>query len=216
MTKAQQPTSDLPVDEPSVNGSEPVEEPIDPWAPEANRVTGLDANFKRSATAVKEGKPHKHEFFRVHPDPEMCHVYWLLTVDDGKDKQTYIILKHLRHLVAEDVHEFKLVVGINRHDTLFVWPIRMYSDEAEKHGPGKSWSDSGQEYCERAKSMWLRIWGNRSAGKYDSEDAQDFWPDPEWPDYTFAEIVHKAFGEDRLVDSPDHPVFGKIRGRGTK
>jgi hypothetical protein len=210
---APEPT-ELPIAEQSVNGDQPAG--IDPFSPEANRVTGLDAKFKRGPIPVKEGKPHKHEFFRIHPDPDFAHVYWLLTVDDGKDRQTYIILEHLRHLVARDVHPFKLVVGINRHDTVFVWPIRLYSDEADKQGPGKSWSDSAQEKCERAKSIWLRIEGNRSAGQYDHEDAEDPWPEPDWPDYTFADLVRKAFGEDRLVGSQDHPVFAKIRGRGVK
>jgi hypothetical protein len=187
---------------------------IDPFSPEANRVTGLDGKFTKSPPSIKEGKPRRHEYFRINPDPDMSEVYWLLNIDDGKDKQTYIVLPHLRHLVGEDIHPYKLVVGINRHDTIFVWPIRLYSDEAGKSGPGKSWSDSAIEMCERAEKLWVRIWGNRSAGKYQHEDAEDSWPDPDWPDYSFTDIVRKAFTEDRLVTTIDHPVFGKIRGRG--
>jgi hypothetical protein len=66
-------------------------EDFDPFSPAANLVSGPDATFKAGQVRYKEGRPRKDEFFRIHPDPDMCHDYPLLILDDGKDKETYIV-----------------------------------------------------------------------------------------------------------------------------
>ena len=136
---------------------------IDPYAPEVNCVSGLDASFKKEIVTVKEGRPKKDEFFRINPDPDFTHDYWLLTVDDGKDKENYLVLPNVRYLVADDVHPHRLLVGINRHNTVFIWTVRLYTDD-DKGGrnAGRSWSDSALECAERAKSLWIKIRGNRT------------------------------------------------------
>src|ERR1700739_4683724 len=116
---------------------------IDIYAPEATCVSGLDATFKKGIVVVKEGRPKKDEFFRINPDPDFCHDYWLLTVDDGKDRENYLVLPRGRNWVPGDVPPHRLFVGINRHDTMFIWAVRLYTED-DKGGTnaGRSWSDS--------------------------------------------------------------------------
>ena len=183
---------------------------IDPYAPEANRLSGLDASFKKTFVVVKEGRPRKDEFFRINPDPEFIHDYPLLIVDDGKEKETYLVHPNMRHLVEGDIQPHRLFVGINRHDTVFIWPVRLYSDD-DKSGGGRSWSDSAQVCIERAKSLWVKIKGNRSSGAYESTEAEGHWEEPKWPEDSFRDLVEKAF-KGRLVDQPDHPAIKKLKG----
>jgi hypothetical protein len=49
-------------------------------------------------------------------------------------------------------------------------------------------------------------------GAYDIFEAAGTIPDPQWPDVSFAELIRIAF-RDRLVDRPDHPVIGRLRGQ---
>ena len=186
----------------------------DLYAPEANIVDGVDAAFKKGAVPVKLGRPKKDEFFRINPDPDYVHDYWLLTIDDGKDKENYIVAKSLRKIVADDLHPHRLFVGINRHDTLFVWPIRLYTD-GDSGGGGESWSESALEKAERAKALWIKIRGDRSAGGYSSTEAQGDWEAPDFGSLSFRDIVEKAF-KGRVIDRPDHPALEKFFMRKTK
>lgn len=191
---------------------DPEEQPgeFDPYAPEVNCVSGLEASFKKEIVLVKEGRPRKDEFFRINPDPDFIHDYWLLTVDDGMTKENYLVLPTIRHLVAGDVHPHRLLVGINRHNTVFIWPVRLYTDD-DRGGGGRTWSDSALECAERAKSLWIKIKGNRSSGAYEPTEAQGHWEEPKWPNQSFRDLVEKAF-KGKVVDRPDHPVIQKIFG----
>jgi hypothetical protein len=186
---------------------------IDPYAPEVNAVSGLDASFKKEVVLVKEGRPRKDEFFRINPDPDFIHDYWLLIVDDGMTKENYLVMPGVRHLVADDVHPHRLFVGINRHNTMFVWPVRLYNDDegTAAAGGGRSWSDSALECAEHAKSLWIKIKGNRSSGAYEYTAAQGSWEEPKWPDYSFRDLMEKAF-KGKVVDRSDHPVIQKVFG----
>ena len=37
------------------------------------------------------------------------------------------------------------------------------------------------------------------------------WPDPQWPDVPFKELLRIAFNE-RYIDSLDHPALQSLRG----
>jgi hypothetical protein len=49
-------------------------------------------------------------------------------------------------------------------------------------------------------------------GAYEYFLASGTIPDPEWPAYTFNELLRVAFGRERLVDRLDHPILKKLRG----
>jgi hypothetical protein len=59
----------------------------------------------------------------------------------------------------------------------------------------------------------LRVVANRQAGAYDIQVAQIPSPDPEWPDYTQADLIRLAIIEKHLlVDREDHPVIRRLEG----
>ena len=58
----------------------------------------------------------------------------------------------------------------------------------------------------------MRVKANMGVGAYEYFLASGTIPDPEWPAYTFNELLRVAFGRERLVDRPDHPILKKLRG----
>jgi hypothetical protein len=60
-------------------------------------------------------------------------------------------------------------------------------------------------------TRWTRIVADMSLGGYQPYIAAGDLPDPEWPEQTFAELLHIAFGA-FYVDRPDHPVIRRLRG----
>jgi hypothetical protein len=68
-------------------------------AAEPRRLVEPTAQFGGAAQGFKQPV----EPLAVGFGTQTSDVYRLLTVDDGEDKQTYIIREHLRHLVARGV-----------------------------------------------------------------------------------------------------------------
>jgi hypothetical protein len=50
-----------------------------------------------------------------------------------------------------------------------------------------------------------------SLGAYEVYEATGDFPEPEWPDATFQEILKIAF-KNHFIKSMDHPVIGRLRG----
>ena len=65
--------------------------------------------------------------------------------------------------------------------------------------------------AEKAVSTWVRVAANMSLGAYDLHVALGDLPEPEWPDFSFSEILRIAFRE-RYVDNMDHPLPRSLRG----
>jgi hypothetical protein len=51
-----------------------------------------------------------------------------------------------------------------------------------------------------------------SAGQYETSVAAAEIAEPEWPDLPFTEVLRLAF-KDAYIDSIDHPVVQRLRGR---
>jgi hypothetical protein len=74
------------------------------------------------------------------------------------------------------------------------------------------WYRSAREAAERAITSWLRIKANMSLGvAYELFEATGNFPEPEWPEVEFSEILRVAFRE-RYIDSIDHPLVKRLRG----
>jgi hypothetical protein len=192
-----------PDDEPSGEESR-----IDPYAPETHTVAGPDVPVEKHLTRVKVLRPRKDEYFRIHPSPAYVHDYQLLVVDDGMEKEQYLVLPGVRHLVEADMRPHRLFVGINRHDAVFIWPVKLPTGSNDG---GNSWSESALMCTEEAKTAWIKIRGNRGSGSYDVTRAIGQLEDPKWPQKSFRDLVELAFNG-KVVDSPDHPVILKLSG----
>jgi hypothetical protein len=48
-------------------------------------------------------------------------------------------------------------------------------------------------------------------GAYEITEATAKMPDPEWPEYSFHDLLRIGF-RDRVIGSLDHPVLKRLRG----
>ena len=182
--------------------------PINPFAPELHRVSGPSAVIRSEQAPAKEHKPRKDEFFRIHPSPDYVDDWWLLVVDDGMEKERYVVLPEVRPLIDGNMQAHRLFVGMNLHDAVFIWPVRL--PDGINDG-GRTWSESALICADQAKSMWIKIRGNRSAGAYEKQVAEGKLDEPKWPAKSFTDLVSEAY-KGKVVDRPDHPVIRKLSG----
>ncbi len=133
------------------------------------------------------------------------------------DKEIYLVDPDLwTELEDEDeARDAQLFLIVDPDNNPFIWPVKLPRDDGSR---GASWSDSALIMADQAKREWIKIKGNKTAGKYVATPAVDDLGDPEWPAdengaFSFTEVMRKAFGTKRYIDTLDHPVVKKIKGR---
>lgn len=165
------------------------------------------ADVLKVVTVVPVNRPSKQTFFRIHPDES-----WTLTtyiIQFEQEQETYIIVPevapHAHQVAAKKV----IYTGITRSGDLFLCPVAL----PDSSGKWNQWHRSLMAAMEQAKHKWIKIVSNRAGGKYETFVAEGDIPDPEWPDdVTFNDLITIAF-EDRIIDSPNHPVLLKLKGK---
>ena len=161
---------------------------------------------KKILTTVPVRRPNKQWFVRVHPEEEWRETFGLLEFDE--DNEVYLVHPKLVIELASEVVRKRLFSAINKHGDFFFWPVRL----ADSDGRLDSWNRSAMEAVELATRKWISIESNRTLGAYEPFIAEADYPEPEWPDMTFDKLIEIAF-RDRFIDSLDHPVVRKLRGR---
>jgi hypothetical protein len=144
------------------------------------------AGVRKVLMTVPVRRPGRQDFVRVHPEPAY------------------------RLSPAAIIGEFSvatLFTTINRQGVLHLWPVKLPGPD----GKHNEWHRSAAEAAERAMSRWVRVTANMSLGAYEIFEAIGGIPAPEWPEVSFPEVLKVAF-RDRVVDSPDHPLIGRLRG----
>ena len=58
---------------------------------------------------------------------------------------------------------------------------------------------------------WVRLTANMSLGAYEIFEAEGKIAEPEWPEYSFLDLLRIGF-RDRIISSFDHPVLKRLRG----
>ena len=58
---------------------------------------------------------------------------------------------------------------------------------------------------------WVRVTANMSLGAYEIFVATGDLPEPEWPEFSFQELLKIGF-RDRVVDRDDHPLVLRLNG----
>lgn len=182
-------------------------EQVDPFDPESLRVRGLaDLGVERVLTHVPVRKPRRTEFFRTHPDYVLDTL--ILERDDGSDRETYIVDPLVRDLVPQELRWVRLFVCINRRDTVFVWPAKLPREDNRR---GEAWAKSALLAAEKAKKLWVRLYGDQDLGAYAILVAPKDHGEPQWPDKTFRDLLELAF-RDLRIDRPDHPAIRELNG----
>lgn len=184
------------------------EEPIDPFVPEALRADPDDGNIptQRVVHHMKVRKPHKSEFFRVHPDHAYTLDVYIIETGEGVERDQFIVVPALAREVLAETSRRRLFVCVNRTETPFLWACKLPSSSTTN-----AWTDTALTIAESAKDYWVRLIPDIGAGHYEEARAEGLLVEPKWPALTFSEMLAKAF-KNKLIDDYDHEVLRSLRG----
>jgi hypothetical protein len=201
-------SSNIPVN-PGASGQQNAANPADDlFNPERLR---LAQNFdemigvKKILTTVPVRRPDRQSFTRVHPDP--AYRIEAAVVELDEERETYLVEPRLVYELPGEVVAKVLFTAMNRQGVVFLWPVRLPGPDG-RHDP---WNKSALQAAEMAMKNWVRVVSNRSLGGYDVYAATADWPEPEWPELSFRQLLEIAFA-DKLIRSLDHPVIQKLQG----
>lgn len=185
------------------------EESVDPFDVEALRIaSGMEMAAEQELIAVRVRRPKRDEFFRVHPGDDYVADFLIVERETDREQETYLVVPGYADAVHEVARKVRLFTCISKRGPTFLWPAKLPADGT---GSGRLWADSALKAADRAKSVWVRIYGNRSAGAYDLVVAKGNLEEPKWPDMDYRGLLRIAF-ETRLIDRPDHPVIRELAG----
>jgi hypothetical protein len=171
----------------------------------------LDQNFietagvKRLLTTVPVRKPGRQEYVRVHPHPDYRANVALIELEEDGD--LYLVTPVMARELTGEFFMATLYTAINRQRVLTLWPVRLPAPD----GRQSPWHKSAGGAARLAMEKWIRVRSNMSLGAYEIDAASETLSDPEWPNYTFQDLIPIAF-KDRLVNRIDHPVVQRLRG----
>jgi hypothetical protein len=160
----------------------------------------LDQNFietggaKRLLTTVPVRKPDKQQFFRVHPDREY-RLEPIGLIQFKEDRETYLVQGSIARQLSDECTVSRLYTAITRQGVVFLWPVPLPGSD----GRVSEWHRSQDEAAIRAQKKWMRVKANMTLGAYEMFEATATIPEPEWPEFTFPQLLEIAF-RNRLVD----------------
>ncbi|ORA12612.1 hypothetical protein BST16_16845 [Mycobacterium asiaticum DSM 44297] len=200
----------------SLNGTDPADDAkapadpnasVDPFDPAALRVGVMaDIEVERVLTAVPVRRPKRTEFFRVHPDFVLDTL--LLERDSGMDKDSYLVVPELQHLVLPELRRTRLFVAITKRGTVFLWPVKL---PMEGNDSGRRVAETALQGAEQAKRSWVRLSWSRDLGGYEMLRAKGDLGTPQWPEKSFRDLIEIAF-QHHLINRPDHEVIRELAG----
>jgi hypothetical protein len=187
----------------------PTIEPLNPFDPASLR---LDQSFadtvgvKKLLTTVPVRKPHRQEFVRVRSESAF-RLTPAAIIEVKEDREVYLLRPDIIPAVPGEFATVTLFTTVSRQGTLFLWPVKLPNSEGRQN----EWHRSAAEGAERAIKRWVRVTASMSLGAYEIFEASGELPEPNWPEFSFQEILKIAF-RDRLVDRPDHPLVQRLQG----
>jgi hypothetical protein len=141
----------------------------------------------------------------VHPHPDYRANVALIELEEDGD--LYLVTPAMAHELPGEFFMATLYTTINRQRVLTLWPVRLPAPD----GRQMQWHKSAGEAAQLAMKQWIRVRSNMSLGAYEIDTSGLTLSDPEWPSYTFQDLIPIAF-KDRLVNRIDHPVVQRLRG----
>jgi hypothetical protein len=166
---------------------------------------GAQLGVKKALITVPVRKPERTWFVRVHPSEE----YRIQTAvyTNKEERKEYLVSRELWQGIGGDIAPKTLFTALNRQGLLFIWPVNL----SQADGRQNEWNRTNLEAAQSAMTKWVRMASNMSAGFYDVFEATGSFPEPEWPDISFTEILKIAFRE-QYIDTLDHSVLRSLRG----
>ena len=189
-----------------MSGSQEQDQQVrDPFDPAALRV---QADFsaltpvKRLLTTVPLDKPRREAWVRVHPAKE----YTLRGFPLKVDRDTYLVSPDLGPELR--ARPTQIYTAITRQGDIRLWPVGLPGPDG-KHNP---WHASAMMAAEQAKTQWVRLESNVSAGYYEVWTPKIDMGEPQWPEESFGDLLRVACSGGKLIDSLDHIVLRQLRG----
>jgi hypothetical protein len=200
MTKKPKDKSAKPKDKSAPN-------PFDPAALRLNQSFADMVGVKKLLTTVPVRKPNRQDYVRVHPDPAF-RLTPVAIIELKEDREVYLVTPDIAQQLPGEFNVVTLYLAINcPGGVLIVWPVKLPGPD----GKHNEWHRSAAEAAERAMENWVRVKANMPLGAYEIRQATGKLPEPDWPAYSFEEILRVAF-RDRIVDCAEHPLLRRLRG----
>jgi hypothetical protein len=188
------------------NGTGNGYDPFDPVNLRLDQAALTRGAAKKLLTTVPVRKPNRQDFFRTHPS----HEYRLTAafIELKEDRETYLVAPaYTSQLIDGEFFAATLYLVINRQKVVSLWPVKLPGADGRQN----NWHVSAAEAAEKAIETWTRLSANMSLGAYEIYAAEANFPDPEWPELEFKEILRIGF-KNRIIENGDHPVIQKLRG----
>jgi hypothetical protein len=168
-----------------------------------------DLDLERVLTTVPVRKPGRTEFVRVHPSPDYVVDSYVLEHENGLDRVTYWVAPGLRAELVDELRAVRLFTCITKRGTVFLWPAKL--PLADGTNNGRAWHASALQAAEEAKTLWVKLVGNKELGAYEYIKARGDLGEPQWPEKTYRELIELGF-KDRVIDTLEHPVIRDLYG----
>ena len=154
-------------------------------------------------------RPGRNQFFRAHPE-WVTDWYTLTHESETMDRTTYWVAPDLWGVLAEHLDRVRVFPCIGRVNNPFIWPIKL--PDPDGNTQSRSWNQSKLRAAEQAKTLWVKITGNRAIAAYEITIARGNLGEPVWPNKTFKELIELGFSDGKTINTLDHPVIREISG----
>lgn len=164
-----------------------------------------DGSVVPQLTGLSVRKPNKQEFIRVHPTVLIPAPLLELKTE----REIYLVVPDVAVMLPGDVHSRDMLLATTAQGSLFLWPQSHVDPDAKRKD---EWGASARQAAALARTSWVRVISDMSAGRYNVMKAQGLIGEPVWPEMSPGEMLELAFGRERLIDSPSHPVVKRLLG----
>jgi len=171
----------------------------------------LTAQIEYSVIPCK--KPGKQSFVRVSPNPDHCGDFAILEINAGfgTDREQFLVVPPLMPALSDlpGLSAYRLVLAVARpENSPFLWPLRHPNNNT---GRNDAWAHSALGIAKQAEQKWLRVRAEMQMGSYVATIATAEWPEPQWPDLTFLQLLERSFSGNIIRDLT-HPAIKALRG----
>jgi hypothetical protein len=162
------------------------------------------ASVNKRLDVVPVRKPKNLDFFRIREGDEYMAEVGMIKTEDG---EYYLATPEMYAEYPNHTKRCFLFTYLTRQGVIALWAIRAPGDD-DKLDP---WNRSALKHVLTAQSKWIRIESDQNLGAYVAYEAESKLSEPEWPNYSFEDLIEIAF-KDRTIENMDHPVIKTLRG----
>ncbi len=166
---------------------------------------GAEIGVAKAWVRVPVRKPKRQEFIRVRDDDAYRMETAIIEFKD--DREIFLVAPDVRNKLPGDWVPVRLVTCISRQGVVFLWPLKLPTPD----GRANTWFETAIEGARHAVDGWVKVVADMNLGGYQVYNALGELTPPEWPEYTFAELLEVAF-RDRYIRDMEHPAIKRLLG----